>query len=153
LTSFPFVCDASHTNMHTTCLLSDKNIYTTSLCVAFSLVGGGVSPTSAFRATSRSISIARRAPALCDTTVLLCHRACPETNLQKELLHTVFSAILSIVLFGMMPCLAGWLESAGSFYLKPPTGNLGTRTAGPYLYSYNCTDEDRPQLAHGRDSQ
>eukprot|EP01047_Picozoa_sp_COSAG01_P142195 COSAG01_NODE_73390_length_246_cov_29.367347_1_plen_32_part_01 len=28
-----------------------------------------------------------------------------------------------------MPCLTDWLGSAGSFYLKPPTGNLGTRTA------------------------
>eukprot|EP01047_Picozoa_sp_COSAG01_P046442 COSAG01_NODE_4362_length_5097_cov_29.636455_7_plen_81_part_00 len=50
---------------------------------------------------------------------------------------------LWIVLFGMMPCLADWLESAGSFYLKPPTGNLGTRTAGPYLYPYNCTAPTR----------
>ena len=49
------------------------------------------------------------------------------------------------VLFGMMPCLADWLGSAGSFYLKPPTGNLGTRTA--------IRTTVRPQLAHGRDSQ
>eukprot|EP01047_Picozoa_sp_COSAG01_P066507 COSAG01_NODE_9195_length_2523_cov_27.632990_2_plen_189_part_00 len=35
--------------------------------------------------------------------------------------------------------------SAGSFYLKPPTGNLGTRTA--------IRTTVRPQLAHGRDSQ
>eukprot|EP01047_Picozoa_sp_COSAG01_P016573 COSAG01_NODE_854_length_13095_cov_57.207525_6_plen_146_part_00 len=54
-------------------------------------------------------------------------------------------AFLSIVLFGMMPCLADWLGSAGSFYLKPPTGNLGTRTA--------IRTTVRPQLAHGRDSQ
>ena len=45
----------------------------------------------------------------------------------------------------MMPCLADWLGSAGSFYLKPPTGNLGTRTA--------IRTTVRPQLAHGRDSQ
>ena len=44
-----------------------------------------------------------------------------------------------------MPCLADWLGSAGSFYLKPPTGNLGTRTA--------IRTTVRPQLAHGRDSQ
>ena len=49
------------------------------------------------------------------------------------------------VLFGMMPCLTDWLGSAGSFYLKPPTGNLGTRTA--------IRTTVRPQLAHGRDSQ
>ena len=49
------------------------------------------------------------------------------------------------VLFGMMPCLTDWLGSAGSFYLKPPTGNLGTRTA--------IHTTVRPQLAHGRDSQ
>ena len=45
----------------------------------------------------------------------------------------------------MMPCLTDWLGSAGSFYLKPPTGNLGTRTA--------IRTTVRPQLAHGRDSQ
>ena len=45
----------------------------------------------------------------------------------------------------MMPCLADWLGSAGSFYLKPPTGNLGTRIA--------IRTTVRPQLAHGRDSQ
>ena len=44
-----------------------------------------------------------------------------------------------------MPCLTDWLGSAGSFYLKPPTGNLGTRTA--------IRTTVRPQLAHGRDSQ
>jgi hypothetical protein len=63
----------------------------------------------------------------------------------RYLQQACLPAFLSIVLFGMMPCLADWLGSAGSFYLKPPTGNLGTRTA--------IRTTVRPQLAHGRDSQ